>query len=366
MGKCRLPARGQGRVHHVRAFVAKPASPDGSSASGPEPLPLGSDGDDRRISRRTPAQRGGQRVGRQAGGGEHGATGLVHMAEGRRYSFDDAIRRRVRDFESALDQQRQAIEREIERRLADIERTAIEELRGLESAAADKTAQIHWVAAEQRHALGAEAEARSADLERTARVQQAAFEEAASSKTTELDHLGSDRIQAVMDAATDALEKLEQTAESEVRRIEAQAVTSRDAVRIEKQTATPDDTRWLAEHEVAALRRVVGQRIVELQDALRAQTELLDQLSRFSASASKQLAEARVTAGALRSAIEGLRRDVDAVLQPTRQTDAATRRGVPRPAAPAPSSHVVTTIGEETELRPIHWTTPTGETPPGR
>ena len=65
------------------------------------------------------------------------------------------MRQRVREFEAALEEDRQAIARDTQRRLADIERAAIEELETIESAAADKTAEIHWVTAEQREAVEA-------------------------------------------------------------------------------------------------------------------------------------------------------------------------------------------------------------------
>lgn len=67
------------------------------------------------------------------------------MVGGRRYSFDEALGRRLKELEAALENHHDAIAAEAQRWLADIERAAMEQLEVLEAAAADKSAELQWV-----------------------------------------------------------------------------------------------------------------------------------------------------------------------------------------------------------------------------
>lgn len=254
------------------------------------------------------------------------------MVSGRRPSFDDVVRQRLREFEAALDQQRQAIARDVQRRLADIERATIGELEMLEAAAADKTAEIHWVAAEQRGALDQAAAARTAELERAAREERAAFED-----------LAGMRLVALEDALRAQFEALRAELVDEARR-------ARDTTL-----------------QAAAFDEIAGLEVPELQERVREQMNLLDELTGLHASASEHLAEARaLTAGALRSGMEGLHRDVATALRQTGRPErtsaaAATTPEVSQPTVPTESSPPVSTSvrkGDEAEVPPVHWTAP--------
>lgn len=283
------------------------------------------------------------------------------MVSGGRSSFDDAIRQRI----GALEQQRQLIAREAQRRLAEFERAAIEEREMLEHAAADKTAEIHWVVAEQRGALDRTAAARSAELERAAREERAAFEDVATSEvrsihaqaaagrddmrktavqeTAAFEELAGKRLVELEGALRAQFEALRSELVDEARRIQDTAVERLEQARslvtsatgrIEQAAATRDDTRRVADVRPAAFDKVTGQRALELQEAVREHMELLDELNVLHASASEQLDEARaLTAGALRSGIEALRRDIATALQ-------------------------------QAEPSPIHWTAPASSAAP--
>jgi hypothetical protein len=83
---------------------------------------------------------------------------------GRRYSFEDAVIRRLKELEGTLEGHREVLASETQRWLEEIDRAAIERLEALEASAADKTAEIQWVAAEQREGLEQAAGARFAEL----------------------------------------------------------------------------------------------------------------------------------------------------------------------------------------------------------
>ncbi|HKA93995.1 MAG TPA: hypothetical protein VKE97_09335 [Acidimicrobiia bacterium] len=75
------------------------------------------------------------------------------MVGGRRYTFDEALSRRLKELEATLEDHHDAIAAEAQRWLADIERAAIDQLEVLEASAADKRAELQQVAADQRRAL---------------------------------------------------------------------------------------------------------------------------------------------------------------------------------------------------------------------
>jgi len=89
------------------------------------------------------------------------------VAEGRRYSFDDAKARRARELEDELSVQRQVIKGEGRQQVADIQRVATEARNGLDHAVAERTNGIHWGAAEEWEQLDKTVSERSAELERT-------------------------------------------------------------------------------------------------------------------------------------------------------------------------------------------------------
>jgi hypothetical protein len=301
------------------------------------------------------------------------------MASGGRSSFDDAIRERI----GALEQQRQLIAREAQRRLAEIERVAIEELEMLEHAASDKAAEIHWVAAEQRGAFERAVTTRSAELERIAREERAAFQEAVTSEVRRIhaqaaatrddmrktgaqeaaafDELAGERLVELEGALRAQFEGLRGELVDQARRIQDTAVARLDHARslvtsatdrIEQAAATTgDDSQRLADLQQAAFDKVRSQRALELQETVRDHIRLLD--------------EARaLAAGALRSGVEALGGDSAPPPAP---------EGARPVVAAAGSSPLVgaAVTSDEPEPSAIRWTAPSAlpvppQSPDGR
>jgi hypothetical protein len=232
----------------------------------------------------------------------------VRVAEGRRYSFEDAQARRARELEDELSLQRQVIKGEAEQQIADIQRVGTAARVGLDHAAAERNNGIHWGATEEWEALDKTVNARSAELER-------AGEE-------------------IERASTDAREKVEQTAAAEARRIDEQVAASRDAMRKvatkettafeeslrarlveiedalrDQATQTRYDMRRAAEEEAANFDQIAGKRVAELQDTVRKHSELLDEFTHLHASTLEQLEEARTLAADLQR--DAQERDAD-------------------------------------------------------
>jgi hypothetical protein len=120
---------------------------------------------------------------------------------GRRYSFDEALSRRLKELEFTLETHHDAIAAEAQRWLADIERAAAEQLEALEASAADKTAELQWVGAEQRRTLEQAAESRGFDLDEPARQGLA---------TTESDEVPERRIENLREAVQAQMALLEE------------------------------------------------------------------------------------------------------------------------------------------------------------
>ena len=135
----------------------------------------------------------------------------------------------------------------------------------------------------------------------------------------------------------DASEKVKQTAAAEARRIDEQVAASHNAMRkaATKETAafeeslrarlveledalraqatqTSSDMRRAADEEAAAFDKVAGKRVAELQDAVRDHSELLEELTRVHTSTAEQLEEARSLIGELHQAAQERQADLDA------------------------------------------------------
>ena len=124
------------------------------------------------------------------------------MAEGRRYSFDDAKARRARELEDELSVQRQVIRGEARQQIADIQRVGTEARNGLDHAAAERTNGVHWGATEEWEELDKTVSERSAELERTGEQQKVALDEAMQAKATELGGIASGQAEAIERAST--------------------------------------------------------------------------------------------------------------------------------------------------------------------
>jgi hypothetical protein len=259
------------------------------------------------------------------------------MREGRRYSFEDAMARRARELEEALELQRQVIQTEGRQQIADIQRVSTEARTGLDHAAAERTTEIHWVASERREELDKTASERSAELERTGEQQKTSLSRAVKAKATELGGIASGQTEAIERASMDAREKVKQTAAVEARRIDERVAASHDAIRnaatketvafeeslrgrlVELEdalraqaTQTSYDMRRAADEEAAAFDKVAGKRVAELQDAVRDHSELLDELTRVQASTTEQLDEARSLVSELHQAAQERQAELDA------------------------------------------------------
>lgn len=242
------------------------------------------------------------------------------MAEGRRYSFEDAQARRARELEDELSRQRQVIKGEAEQQIADIQRVGIATRVELDRPAPVRNNGIHWGATEEWDELDKTVNERSAELER-------AGEE-------------------IERASTDAREKVEQTAAAEARRIDEQVAASRDAMRkvattettafeeslrvrlVELEDALRDqatqtryDMRRAAEEEAANFDQVAGKRVAELQDTVRKHSELLDEFTDLHASTLEQLEEARMLAADLQREAQERDAELDAPGAPASTPD---------------------------------------------
>jgi hypothetical protein len=138
---------------------------------------------------------------------------------GRRYSFDDALVRRLKELEARLDDHREQIARESQRWTARIERAAIEQRKSLEAFAGDKVTELERAATREAFAATASGNttaARMDDLREGLRAQTALLDELASlhAAASELDHaraLTVDALRRGMDAlGRDVLAAVEQ------------------------------------------------------------------------------------------------------------------------------------------------------------
>lgn len=242
----------------------------------------------------------------------------AHMAEQleqeqpqRRRSFDDvlkdALTQWTKRFERALEEQRQSLSREAQERISDMDRATLEHLGALEEAVA----------------------ARSDELEEMARQHRAAFDDAVAGRGRELDSVGATQTDAIVKVAADAFEELEERAAKfaqkrlgeledalraklevfrrelidETHRVrdasaeqlnETRSLVTAETRRLEEQAeGTRSEMQRVVAEERAAFDKLARERVAELQDALRDQTELLSEFTRMHGSTSEKLEEAR-------------------------------------------------------------------------
>ena len=120
-----------------------------------------------------------------------------------------------------------------------------------------------------------------------------------------------DETHRVRDASEEQLNETRVLVTSETRRIEEQAAASQDEMR-----------RVTAE-ETGTFDKLARERIVELQDALRSQTELLDDFTRMHGSTSGQLDEVRTFTKEAMQRLSRLESDVTRQLQANEESAAA-------------------------------------------
>ena len=268
------------------------------------------------------------------------------MAEGRRYSFDDAKARRARELEDELSEQRQPIRGGARQQIADIQRVGTEARNGLDHSAAGRTNGIHWGPTEGWEEPDKTVSERSAELERAGEQQKVARDATRQEKATELGGIASDQAEAIERASTEAREKVKQTAVAVARRIDERLAASHDAMRkaatkeaaafeeslrarvVELEDALRDqatqtryDMRRAAEEEAANFDQIAGKRVAELQDTVRQHSELLDEFNHLHASTLEQLEDARTLAADLQRETEERHADADAAGTPALSPD---------------------------------------------
>ncbi|HEV8206986.1 MAG TPA: hypothetical protein VGR04_09900 [Acidimicrobiia bacterium] len=259
------------------------------------------------------------------------------MAEGRRYSFEDAMARRARELEGDLDLPRQVIRGEGRQQIADVQRVSSEARNGIDHTAPERNTEVHWATAEEWEEPDRTASERSSELEWTGEQQESALERAFKAKATELGGIASGQTDAIERASMDAREKVKQAAAAEARRIDEQVAASHDAMRkaatkettafeeslrarlVELEDALRDqatqtryDMRRAADEEAAAFDAIAGKRVEELQDAVRDHSKLLEEFTLIHASTAEQLEEARSLVGELHQAAQARPADLEA------------------------------------------------------
>ncbi|MFL6243042.1 MAG: hypothetical protein ACJ73V_08465 [Acidimicrobiia bacterium] len=155
-------------------------------------------------------------------------------------------------------------------------------------------------------------------------------------KATELGGIASGQTEAIERVSMDAREKVKQTAAMEARRIDERVAASHDAIRkaatketvafeeslrerlVELEdalraqaTQTSYDMRRAADEEAAAFDKIASKRVAELQDAVRDHSELLEELTRIHTSTTEQLEEARSLVGELHQAAQERQAELD-------------------------------------------------------
>jgi hypothetical protein len=240
------------------------------------------------------------------------------MGEGRRYSFDDAMNRRARELEDALEQQRQVLRSEGQAQAAHILRAGAAQVATIESVGAGRASGVHWESAEEHEQRATNAREQTGPPERATTEQRPARDDVTKPRASERSNpraAGSEAIEQVVAAAR---ERIKQTAAAETRRIaeraaashdemhtaavkeaevfeettRARLVEAEDALRAQA-TQTQDDMRRAADEEASAFDQVAGTRVVELQEAVSEHSELLDQLTRLHATTTEQIEEVR-------------------------------------------------------------------------
>ena len=258
----------------------------------------------------------------------------------RRRSFDevlnDALVQWTKKFERALEQQRQVIGREAEERTADIEGATLEHLGVVEQTVAARSAELEQVARQHRDAFEDAMRGRDKELDAVGSSQAEAIEKVANDALRELEEKATSEVRRIEDETTAArddvrrfvaegstafdefaqkrLDELEDTLRaklegfrrelidethrvreaSEEQLSETRVLVTSETRRIEEQAATSqDEMRRVTAEETGTFDKLARERIVELQDALRSQTELLDDFTRMHGSTSTQLDEVR-------------------------------------------------------------------------
>jgi hypothetical protein len=288
----------------------------------------------------------------------------------RRRSFDevlnDSLVQWTKKFERALEQQRQVIGREAEERTADIEGATLEHLGALEQTVAARSAELEQVARQHRDAFDEAMRGRDKELDAVGSGQAEAIVKVANDALRELEEKATSEVRRIEDETTAArddvrrfvaegstafdefaqkrLDELEDTLRAklegfrrelidETHRVrdaseeqlnETRVLVTSETRRIEEQAAAAqDEMRRANSEEKGTFDKLARERIVELQDALRSQTELLDDFTRMHGSTSRQLDEVRTFTKETMERLSTLDSEVKRQLQVNEQNVAA-------------------------------------------
>ena len=258
----------------------------------------------------------------------------------RRRSFDDvlkdALTQWTKRFERALEEQRQALGQEAQERVSDMDRATVEHLGALEEAVAARSVELEQMARQHRAAFDDAVAGRSRELDGVGsnqsdaivKVAADAFEEleeraasqverieedtrvirddvrrAVAEGTTAFEEFAQKRLGELEDALRAKLEVFRRELIDETHRVrdvsaeqlnETRSLVTAETRRLEEQAeGTRGEMRRVAAEETAAFDKLARERVTELQDALRGQTELLNEFTRMHGSTSDQLEEAR-------------------------------------------------------------------------
>jgi DNA-binding protein H-NS len=258
----------------------------------------------------------------------------------RRRSFDevlnDALVQWNKRFERALEEQRQVIGREADERTAEIEGASLEQLGVLEQTVAARSAEIAEAAREQKDALEEAVAGRTKDLDTVGASQAEVIVQVANDALQELEEKATSEVRRIEKETTATrdqvrrnvaegaqvfeefaekrlgeledilrakLESFRRDSVDETNRVrdatqeqidESRAQVTAETRRIEEGAEVArDELRRVAAEEAATFDKLAHERVGELQDALRSQTELLGEFTRMHESMNDQLDEVR-------------------------------------------------------------------------
>lgn len=258
----------------------------------------------------------------------------------RRRSFDDvlkdALTQWTKRFERALEEQRQELAREAEERVSNMDRATLEHLGALEEAVAARSAELEQMARQHRAAFDEAVAGRATELDAVGsnqtdaivKVAADAFEEleeraasqvqriqedtrairddvrkSVAEGTTAFERFAQKRLGELEDALRAKLESFRRELIDETHRVrdasaeqlnETRSLVTAETRRLEEQAeGTRGEMRRVAGEEKAAFDNLARERVAEVQDALRGQTELLSEFTRMHGSTSDKLEEAR-------------------------------------------------------------------------
>ena len=195
---------------------------------------------------------------------------LERAAREQRAAFEEAVSGRSNELDSVGSSQTEAIVKVATDAVQELEDTATAAVRWIEEETRATRDDVRKSADERATAFKEFAEKRLGELEETLRAKLEAFRREVIDETTR-----------VRDATTERLNKTRSLVTSETRRLEEQAAAARN------------EMRRVAAEESAAFDKLARERVAELQDALKGQTELLGEFTRMHGSTSEQFDEVR-------------------------------------------------------------------------